>query len=498
VAKISVLLNAKTARFNRGMRGASKSMGLFSKSVGRVKGLLGGLGSKLLLVGGAAGMGFLIRKTSKAIDNIAKMSDRLGISTKALSRFELAAELSGTELSTLEKGIKTFQKRISEAGQLTTSARIFDALKIDTTTFALKKADEQLLIFLDALSKVQLQSDKARIAQDAFGRAGLSFINLAKGGRKSIEQLLKAADLAGLTFDRLSGAAVERANDALTKLKAVGTGLLRKFVIKLAPFLEKGANALFKFLTQGKRLDRIVNKAFQFMKTAIIAAAGAVDVLHIKLLKLLNFFTDLRIGVLQTFADIGTSINESITRAVKKGGLFSDVKIGLLQTASDIAEAIFGKTEDIQKKLSSAVERRNKRVAVIRKKEERIAAGEGLADKVFRFFQRIEQAKTPKGILQPQQGKGLSIFAPTLAGAKAATARTSALQARQLGKDISGQISTAQLAGSDVGIASAFARGNQRITPEDKKQTQLLEDIKRLLAQGSFINVGGVPLLVNP
>src|SRR3972149_11120194 len=90
-------------------------------------------GRKLTIVGGAiVGASAAIPKaTADAGDEIAKLSQKTGISTEILSGYKLSAELAGSSVGGLARGLKTLGGNMLDTSMGTGEAKIaFDALGI--------------------------------------------------------------------------------------------------------------------------------------------------------------------------------------------------------------------------------------------------------------------------------------------------------------------------------------------------------------------------------
>ena len=98
------------------------------------------IGAGAAVAGLGAGLFAIANSTAKAGDEFQKMSLRLGLSTGMLSGMKHAVELSGSSMESLEKGVRTLAKRMSDADEgLTEAERSFTALGIQ-----IKNADGSL------------------------------------------------------------------------------------------------------------------------------------------------------------------------------------------------------------------------------------------------------------------------------------------------------------------------------------------------------------------
>ncbi|NBQ24883.1 MAG: hypothetical protein EBU26_11610, partial [Verrucomicrobia bacterium] len=162
-----------------------------------------------------------MRQFSQQIDDIAKQSDRLGITVAQLQSLQFAASQTGTDAGELKKGFERFNKSISEASTgIGTGVRAFEMLGIQVTDTdgALKDSNQLLNEVADGFTKVKDPADKVRIAMDLFGRSGAGMVNMLQNGS---EELNSIRDQFGALTVELTGeqaTAVEEANDRFDAL----------------------------------------------------------------------------------------------------------------------------------------------------------------------------------------------------------------------------------------------------------------------------------------
>jgi len=225
-------------KFTKGLKMMSAKLKAFGTQVA-------GVGLKLMALGGAVlgPMALATRSFAKAGDALGKMSKRTGVSVEALSQLEFAASQSGVEMGTLEKGIKTMQRSIYDAGRgLATQT---DALKDLGLTFDDLKdlsPEAQFKLIADRLAQTENPTKKAAISMMLFGRAGQAMIPMLNQGADGIAALMEEADALGLTMSTEDAQAAEEFTDALDKL--VRTVKMAVFHIgsALAPAIQEFIN----------------------------------------------------------------------------------------------------------------------------------------------------------------------------------------------------------------------------------------------------------------
>ena len=141
----------KIVALNRGLTSLETSAkgvtGAMRGLTGASAGLSGALGTlaPLLSVAGLAGM---VKGTLDAADNMNDLSQATGVSVEALSRFNKAAAVSGTNLEGVSKGLVKLNKAMVDAATGgKESAATFQALGVNVknTDGSLKSADRVML-----------------------------------------------------------------------------------------------------------------------------------------------------------------------------------------------------------------------------------------------------------------------------------------------------------------------------------------------------------------
>ena len=209
------------------------------KSAGdKMKNVGGGLTRSVTapILGVGAALFGLVQKTANAGDEIQKMSLRTGFSAKALSEYKHAAELSGTSLESLEKGVKRMQSTIYDAEQgLATASDAFDALGVSSEELEGKNPEQQFKILSSALADVDDSSRRAALAQDIFGRAGTDMLPMLAAGSKGIAKMRQEAQGLGIVFDQKAADAAAKFNDDMDRLKKSFAGVFQELGNKLIP-----------------------------------------------------------------------------------------------------------------------------------------------------------------------------------------------------------------------------------------------------------------------
>lgn len=236
---------------------------------------------------GAAVAGFAAFKLSRligqemdAIDQTAKLSDRLGITTEALVGLQHASDLAGVSSEQLSNGIGKLYKTLDDARLgLSTATDAFDLVGIRAADISAMSPEDAFLAVADAIAKMEDPMQRNAAAMKIFGRAGGDLLPLMQSGAEGIRQAQAEAERLGLTFSRVDAAKVEQANDALTRMSAVFVGIGRTLAIELAPFIDALAVKFTDAAGAGEGMGAKVVTAFEWVVTGIAKAADCLELL---------------------------------------------------------------------------------------------------------------------------------------------------------------------------------------------------------------------------
>ena len=205
-------LQGKASAAAGGLQGLTKSAGM--------GGLAGAMGMLTPLLS-AAGLGAMAKGAIDAADNMNDLRQKTGVSVETLSKFEQAANASGTNIDGVGKAMLKLNKGL---GQLATEGKgpVKDALaqlgiSAKDASGKMLGADEIMLRVADKFKSMPDGAEKTAIAMQLFGKAGADMIPMLNGGRDSIESL-------EATMSGKFAAGADNLND---KLAAIQGSLLR-------------------------------------------------------------------------------------------------------------------------------------------------------------------------------------------------------------------------------------------------------------------------------
>jgi len=287
------------------IRAVDKTKAGFSgitKGLKKITGAVFSMKNALIGAVGAAGFGALIKASIDAGDELAKTADKLGVTTEALSGLRHAAELTGVSTGTMDMALQRFTRRAAEAAQGTGEAKgALQELGINADELVRLPLDQQMSVVAESMSGVKNQSDRVRLAMKLFDSEGVALVNTLGGGAEALQKMTEEAQHLGVTLSRTDTAQMEAANDAITRLKAVFTGLTNQLSVAFAPIIT--------FVADGFRQAALDSADFgntgQKVASAVIKAFGFVrDIIH----SVQIFFLQAKLGVLEFADSIGNRL----------------------------------------------------------------------------------------------------------------------------------------------------------------------------------------------
>ncbi len=258
-------------RLTAGLKRAQKRLSAFGAG-------LRSLGKNMLAVSGAVGAPLVaaIGKFTSVGDQFDKMSKRTGVSVEALSELQFAAEQSGSNVESLEKGLRRMAGVVDDAGRgMATAEDALAGVGLSAAALAGLTPEEQFKAIANGLDGVTDASKKAALAQDIFGRAGAELIPMMAGGAAGIEALQQQARDLGLTISTETAADAAELTDAINILRKT----VRAVAIAVGSAFAKSLTAIVTRVAKvATRIGAWVkaNQALMLTVGKVVAVIGGV------------------------------------------------------------------------------------------------------------------------------------------------------------------------------------------------------------------------------
>lgn len=237
-----VELFADDSKLVRALKRAKTQIRDFGKEIKNI-------GVKMLALGGAITAPLLAatKVFTSAGDQLDKMSLRTGVSVEALSELGYAAQLSGADMETLEKGVRNMQRTAVDAALgLSTATDALDILGLSVADLDHLAPEQQFKLIADRIAAIEDPAIKAGVAMKIFGKAGTQLLPLLDTGAAGIDALQTEFRDLGLTISTKSAKDAATLEDRFTTLFAVVKKVAFAVGAALAPPLIKVSDQLIK------------------------------------------------------------------------------------------------------------------------------------------------------------------------------------------------------------------------------------------------------------
>ncbi|MHA1364372.1 MAG: phage tail tape measure protein, partial [Candidatus Freyarchaeota archaeon] len=374
---------SKVKQDEKTLSGAASRMGSGFAKAGRAMTLAGGA-----IVGT---LGMMVKSYVKAGDEVHKMALRTGFATETLSELRYAAQISGTDLTSLEKAVKKMQKTIVDASEgMTTYQRAFERIGVNYKELQGLHPEQQFEILARAIASVEDPTIRAATAQDVFGRAGTKLLPLFAQGVDGMEALREKARELGMVFDQEAADKAARLADAQATLKGAMQGLTIAIAENIVPVLSKFVEGL----------SGVISKISDWMKANPFLASTITKVVAV-------------LGGLMTMLGPMLIILPKLVAgmAMMKGAVVALAgPVGILTAALGALAIGYLKVRDAQKKAQEAAERAAQQEDMLFAKMKKAADMAGLTEQEFlklRDAYNGNAAAMAMAIKRGQEGKKL-------------------------------------------------------------------------------------------
>ena len=167
---------------------AGKVSGGLKGLAGAAGGLSGALGS-LVPLATSAGLAAMAKGAIDAADNMNDLSQKTGVSVESLSKFQQAANASGTSIEGVGAAMIKLNRNLATGNAGAAEALTSLGISATDASGKLKSTDAIMLEVADKFAKMPDGANKTAAAMALFGKAGADMIPLLNGGSKAVTDL---------------------------------------------------------------------------------------------------------------------------------------------------------------------------------------------------------------------------------------------------------------------------------------------------------------------
>jgi hypothetical protein len=189
----------------------------------------------------------LVTEHIKLGNEIAKTSQRLGVSVEGLQEYQFAAQSSGVETDQLADAFKDLNLRTADAmAGNQDAANAFKTLGVELTDAEgrIKTVEELLPELADGFAAQADQSQRAALATKTMGEAGLRLLPMLQNGSAELAKMRNRARELGGVMSGEAARAAEDTSQAIFELQTVSGGFATDIAVALTPAIKGVTDAL--------------------------------------------------------------------------------------------------------------------------------------------------------------------------------------------------------------------------------------------------------------
>ncbi len=258
-----------------------EALNSISQTDGKAKGLMDSIGGGVKAVAGAAvavgaaasagaaAMYGMAMKSAEATDRVDKMSAKIGVSKQAFQEWDYILGQNGMDVEKLQVGVKTLTQQMdAAAGGSKNAQAMFEQLGLSWQdgTGKLKSQEQMTNEAILALAKMENGTEKARLATELFGKAGIEMMPMLNNGAEGIEQLRERAHDLGLVMSDEAVTAGVVLGDTIDDVKRTFAAVTTQIGVKLMPMIQQAADWV---LSNMPIIQKVVGKAFDLIGAGV-------------------------------------------------------------------------------------------------------------------------------------------------------------------------------------------------------------------------------------
>ena len=269
---------------------------------------------------GLTGLVGLAVKAGQTADDLNTLAKQTGFTTAELQKMQYAADRIDVSMETITGAAAKLTKQIASNN----SAFADLGISLTDANGNTRNVTDIFYETIDALSKVENETDRDTLAMSLFGKSANELAGLIDDGGEALRAFGQEAEDAGLILSQDALDNANKFNDALDQLKAKAQ----------AAFLESGATLAENFLPAMEKLVEIGGKVLEFianMDSDTLTLITSVMAFGAVLSPVLSMVS----GGLKLFNDINAALK--VAHAVELPSLISGITTGAATAVASLS-----------------------------------------------------------------------------------------------------------------------------------------------------------------
>lgn len=281
---LKMLIGADFSAAQKGFKAAAKEFNATGKQLTSAgKSMTSGITVPVL--GAVAGITSLAVSAGNTADELLTMAAKTGLTTDQLQEMEYAARFVDVEVETMTGSVVKLTRSMGMADKGSkTQQESFEKLGISIYDQSgnLRDANDVWLESIDALGKMQNETERDVISMDLFGKSAQELNPLIVAGADSLSKYAEEAHNVGAVIDKDTVKSLGEFDDTMEELEAVFKSSVTAIAAEFTPTLQKLAPIVKDDIVPVfiKLIDKVADIADWFdelnpgMKTAVGVFAG--------------------------------------------------------------------------------------------------------------------------------------------------------------------------------------------------------------------------------
>ena len=273
-------------------------------------------------------------------DNVDKMSQKLGLSTKSYQEWDYVMQLAGTDMGSMTTGLKTLTNKLDDAKNGSDEARgMFEKLGISMEDINTMSREDLFAKTIEGFQGMADSTDRAALANDLFGKSGQNLAPLFNQSAEATKGLIEQANQYGMIMSKDAVKASADFEDALTRMQSTMTGAKNALIAEFLPSLTSMMDGVSMLVSGDKNgFDKISEGVDELVKNITDAAPKLLDAG----VEIVESFAKAIIDNLPKLIETGLPIIMKLADAIIENlpALLDAAVQIILQIATGIAEAL--------------------------------------------------------------------------------------------------------------------------------------------------------------
>lgn len=273
-------LSAASGRAETSTQKLARSIGVSEERMARYAAAATRVGVAVAAAGVAAAgaLALMVKRTLENVDEQAKLSRQLGGTIDGLRGLQIAAADAGVDTGALASSLGRFQAVLGEAERGTgTAVDALDRLGLSAAELSALDIDERLAVIIERMEGLGLSATQSADVLRQFGIRNAEVLRLVQQGADVLRASREEVDAFGLSISAVDASAIERANDAMSRISRVVEVFATRLTVALAPALEVVANWLNELTRQNGGWRDVATSASDWIVRSLLWVVEAYE-----------------------------------------------------------------------------------------------------------------------------------------------------------------------------------------------------------------------------